>query len=72
MEKIEELKLTGTGFQTECLKRMGYKKEVMRCSSYKHYHYQVDRYSECTLIPFMTLRISDDNGFCDYYKKNVL
>lgn len=72
MGKEEELKLTGPEFQTECLKRMGYKEEAKSCSCCKHYHYQVDRYSECTLIPFMTLKISNDNGVCDYYKKNVL
>lgn len=72
MGKEEELKLTGPEFQTECLKRMGYKNETKSCSSCKHYRYQVDTCSECTLIPFMKLHISDDNGLCDFYKENVI
>lgn len=63
----EDSKLTGTEFQVELLKRMGYKEESPRCENCKHYRYSACDDSECLLIPLMSMKIHDD-AYCDYYK----
>lgn len=63
----EELKLTGPEFQTELLKRMGYRDESRKCENCKHYIGIYGTTSECWLIPIMHMKVSD-GGYCDYHK----
>ena len=68
MNKEEYFKLTGGEFQKELLLRMEYKEEFSRCNNCKYFHYNVEKCSECGLIPLMRLKV-DDNGCCNYYQK---
>ena len=47
---------------------MEYKEEFSRCNNCKYFHYNVEKCSECGLIPLMRLKV-DDNGCCNYYQK---